>query len=54
MPRTKNSTTTREPPQSQPSTLATRLHELISACFTGIWVQTHEPWPALEILIQSV
>ena len=23
-------------------TLATRLYELISACFTGFWVQTHE------------
>jgi len=22
------------------------LHELISACFTGIWVQTHEPHEA--------
>jgi hypothetical protein len=28
------------------STLSTRLHELISACFTAVWVQTHEPHEA--------
>ena len=44
MPRSKN-TTTSPPPASTP-TLTTRLHELISACFTGIWVQTHEPHEA--------
>ena len=44
MPRTKNMTTP-APPSSTP-TLASRLHELISACFTGIWVQTHEPHEA--------
>jgi hypothetical protein len=27
-------------------TLAARLHELVSACFTGIWVQTAEPHEA--------
>ena len=27
-------------------TLISRLHELVSACFTGIWVQTHEPHEA--------
>ena len=40
--------TTRRPPAptvSAPS-LTTRLHELISACFTGIWVQTYEPHEA--------
>ena len=44
MPRTKNTTT----PATSPSTatLTSRLHELISACFTGIWVQTHEPHDA--------
>ena len=26
--------------------LSARLHELISACFTGIWIQTHEPHEA--------
>jgi hypothetical protein len=31
---------------STASTLTTRLHELISACFTGIWVQTAEPHEA--------
>ncbi len=40
MPRSKN-TTTPAPSPSIP-TLTSRLHELISACFTGIWVQTHE------------
>ena len=44
MPRCKN-TTTPTPPPSTP-TLTSRLHELISACFTGIWIQTHEPHEA--------
>ena len=39
MPSTKNTHTT-TPPRTP--TLTTSLHELISACFTGIWVQTHE------------
>ena len=30
-------------PSTTIPTLSTRLHELISACFTGIWVQTAEP-----------
>ena len=34
------------PPTTSTPTLTTRLHELISACFTGIWVQTHEPHEA--------
>jgi hypothetical protein len=29
-----------------PTHLRRHLHELISACFTGIWVQTHEPHEA--------
>jgi hypothetical protein len=45
MPRPKN-TTTPAPPTSTATTLTSRLHELISACFTGIWVQTHEPHEA--------
>ena len=36
----------RQPPTSTSPTLTSRLHELISACFTGIWVQTHEPHEA--------
>jgi hypothetical protein len=43
MPRSKNTTT---PASTPPATLASRLHELISACFTGIWAQTHEPHEA--------
>ena len=31
------------PPHTSTPALASRLHELISACFTAIWVQTHEP-----------
>ena len=23
--------------------LATRLHDYVAACFTGMWIQTHEP-----------
>ena len=42
----KTNTTT---PSSIP-TLTSRLHELISACFTGIWVQTHEPHEAAREL----
>ena len=40
--------TTRRPPPAPTSsnTLAPHLHELISACFTGIWIQTHEPHEA--------
>ena len=44
MPRSKNTTTPAAPPSSP--TLATRLHELISACFTAIWCQTAEPHEA--------
>ena len=41
-----NDTTIRQPPPSSTPTIASRLHELISACFTGIWVQTAEPHEA--------
>jgi hypothetical protein len=47
MPRSKNTTTTAPP--SAP-TLSTRLRELISACFTGTWIQTHEPHEAAREL----
>ncbi len=40
MPRSK-STTTPAPPISTP-TLTSRLHELVQAAFTGLWIQTHE------------
>jgi hypothetical protein len=31
-------------------TLSTHLHELVSACFTGLWIQTHEPQEAIREL----
>jgi len=40
----KSNTCTR--PSTNSTTVTTRLHELISACFTAIWVQTHEPHEA--------
>jgi hypothetical protein len=46
MPRSKN-TTTPTPPTSAPA-LASRITELVQACFTGIWVQTHEPHEAVR------
>ena len=42
--------TTTTPALPSTPTLATRLHELVSACFTGIWVQTHEPHEAAREL----
>ncbi len=50
MPRPKNTTTTAPPTSTSAPTLSTRLHELISACLTGIWVQTHEPHEAAREL----
>ena len=32
--------------------LTQKLHELISACFTGIWVETHEQFDALQEIAQ--
>src|SRR5262245_221815 len=32
--------------------LKTRLHEYISACFTGIWIESHEHQDALEEIAQ--
>jgi hypothetical protein len=50
MPRTKNSPIPREPTRPQPSTLASRLQELVQAAFSGIWVQTQEPTEAIRDL----
>ena len=46
MPRSKNTTTPAPSPPPSTPTLTSRLHELISACFTAVWVQTHEPHEA--------
>jgi hypothetical protein len=46
MPRSKTITTTTRPA----TTLTTRLHELVSACFSGIWITTHEPAEAIRDL----
>ncbi len=32
------------------NTLSSRLHELVSACFTGLWIQTNEPTEATRDL----
>ena len=37
------------PPNTPRSTLASRLYELVSACFTGLWVQTSEPQEAIHV-----
>ena len=50
MPRSKNTTTPAPSPPPSTPTLTPRLHELISACFTGIWVQTNEPTEATRDL----
>ena len=31
------------------TSLSTRIHELVSACFTGIWLETREPEEAVSI-----
>jgi hypothetical protein len=43
------------PPSTQPTALATsppsltsRLPELVAACFTGLWIETHEPDEAIR------
>jgi hypothetical protein len=48
MPKPKTTTTTRSPTTN--SSLTTRLHELVSACFSGIWITTHEPTEAIRDL----
>jgi hypothetical protein len=50
MPRTTNSTTTQQPLPAPATTLSSRLDELISACFTGLWITTHEPTEATRDL----
>jgi len=47
MPRSNHTTTTRPP---SPSTLTSRLHELISACFSSLWITTAEPTEAIRDL----
>ena len=32
-----------------PTSLSTRIHELVSACFTGIWLETREPEGSVSI-----
>jgi hypothetical protein len=49
MPRSKNTTTTASPPTS---TLATRITELVQACFTGLYIESHEPDEAIRDLTQ--
>jgi hypothetical protein len=46
MARSKTTTTTTPP--ATLSSLTFRLHELISACFSGIWITTHEPTEAIR------
>ena len=50
MPRPKHTTTTALVRPPYPSTLTFRLRELISACFTGLWIQTQEPTEAIRDL----
>jgi hypothetical protein len=50
MPRPKHSTTTPQTLPAPANILTTRLRELISACFTGLWVQTNEPTEATRDL----
>ena len=46
MHKTKHTTTTRQAATTKPTTptLTTRLFELVSACFTGLSIETHEPF----------
>jgi len=42
--------TTAIPPTAiTPTSLSTRIHELVSACFTGIWLETREPEEAVSM-----
>jgi hypothetical protein len=45
---TKQTPVPRQPGRS--ATLTSRLHELIQAAFTGLWIQTHEPAEAIRDL----
>jgi hypothetical protein len=49
MPKSNTSRAPTSPPISVP-TLTSRLHELIQAAFTGLWIQTHEPAEATRDL----
>ncbi len=51
MPRSKTTTRQPDPTELSPAppqteSLTSRLRELVSAAFTSIWVQTHEPHEA--------
>jgi hypothetical protein len=35
-------------PAATPPSLASRLSELVAACFTGLWIETHEPDEAIR------
>ena len=52
MTRQKTTTTTPVPKDTPPgpsaSALSIRLHELVSACFTGLWIESHEPDEAIR------
>ena len=50
MAKSASSKTTRESPAPSATTLTTHLRELVSACFTGLWVQTNEPTEATRDL----
>jgi hypothetical protein len=50
MPRPKNSTTTQQPLPAAATGLTSQLRELVSACFTGLWITTHEPTEATRDL----
>ena len=49
MPKSNTSRAPTSPPISVPA-LTSRLHELIQAAFTGLWIQTHEPAEATRDL----
>jgi hypothetical protein len=36
------------PTTTSPTSLASRLSELVAACFTGLWIETHEPDEAIR------
>jgi len=39
-------------PSTNSTTLTSRLHELISACFTGLYIETREPEEAIRDITQ--
>ena len=52
MRRSNATTTSTPPPTSTCPTLATRITELVSACFTGLYVETREPEEAVRDITQ--